>query len=63
MANGISVWKRFRRWSINGTWNKITDTIGKKFEKEDIIAIDSTSIKVHRDGTGYLKKMKKQEKL
>ena len=48
-----SVWKRFRRWSINGTWNKINEKIGGNV---DMIAIDSTSIKIHQDGTGYLKK-------
>ena len=48
-----SVWKRFRRWSINGTWNKINERIGGDM---NMIAIDSTSIKIHQDGTGYLKK-------
>jgi len=28
----------------------------RKFEKKEMLAIDSTSIKIHRDGTGYLKK-------
>ena len=27
----LSQRKRFRRWSINGTWNKINEKIGKKY--------------------------------
>ena len=57
-----SVWKRFRRCSINGTWNKINERIGENYETDKTIAIDSTSIKIHQDGTGYLKKTKNIKK-
>ncbi len=54
-----SVYTRLNRWSKNG----VLDRVFEKLQQEQIVRIkieafclDSTSIKVHPDGTGALKK-------
>lgn len=54
-----SVWKRFRRWSIMGIWDKIFDKL--KSKNEETIAIDSTCVKVHQDACRYIKKLQTRE--
>ncbi len=58
-GNWHTVYTRMNRWSKNG----VLDRIFEKLQVEQIvrlrieaIALDSTSIKVHPDGTGALKK-------
>jgi len=58
-GNWHTIYMRFNRWCKNGT----LDSIFLALQDEDIICIkteivclDSTSVKVHPDGTGALKK-------
>lgn len=58
-GNWHTIYTRMNRWSKNG----VLDRIFEKLQVEQIvrlrieaIALDSTSIKVHPDGTGALKK-------
>ncbi len=60
-GNWNSIWRRFNRWSSIGIWNKVFDTIKPEL-KDKIVAIDSTSIKVHQEGTRYFKKTQKKSK-
>jgi transposase len=55
-----TIYTRMNRWSRNG----VLDRVFEKLQMEQIVrikieafALDSTSIKVHPDGTGALKKM------
>jgi transposase len=55
-----SVYTRLNRWSKNG----VLERVFEKLQQEQIVRIrieafslDSTSVKVHPDGTGALKKM------
>ena len=56
-----SVWKRFRRWSINGVFDEVRQAIANKIRdehsKEEILSIDSSCVKVHQDATRYIKKL------
>src|SRR3984885_7850033 len=58
-AAGNTIYTRMNRWSKNG----VLDQVFEKLQSEQIVrikieafALDSTSIKVHPDGTGALKK-------
>ncbi len=62
-AGGHTIYTRMNRWSKNG----VLDQVFEKLQSEQIVrikieafafafALDSTSIKVHPDGTGALKK-------
>lgn len=58
-GNWHTIYTRFNRWCKNGT----LDTIFLAMQQEgticietEIVCIDSTSVKVHPDGTGALKK-------
>ena len=58
-AAGNTIYTRMNRWSKNG----VLDQVFEKLQSEQIVrikieafALDSTSIKVHPDGTGTLKK-------
>lgn len=52
-----SIYTRFKRWSENGLFWKILNTLQQNKEiKIDISWIDSTTIALHRHGSGYLKK-------
>ena len=59
-GNWHTIYTRMNRWSKSG----VLDRIFEKLQVEQIvririeaIALDSTSVKVHPDGTGALKKM------
>ena len=59
-GNGHTIYTRMNRWSRNG----VLDSNFEKLQLEQIVririeavALDSTSIKVHPDGTGALEKM------
>jgi len=50
---------RMRRWTDNGVWTRVLEALQIKLNISiDVTALslDSTSIKVHPDGTGALKK-------
>jgi transposase len=58
-GRGHTVYTRMNRWSKNG----VLDRVFEKLQREQIVrikieafALDSTSVKVHADGTGALKK-------
>ena len=59
-GNWHTIYTRMNRWSKNG----VLDRVFEKLQMEQIVririeafALDSTSVKVHPDGTGALKKM------
>jgi transposase len=54
-----TVYTRMNRWSKNGVLNRVFEQLQVQQIiriKVDAVSIDSTSIKVHPDGTGALKK-------
>ena len=58
-GNWHTIYVRMNRWAKNG----VLDTVFEKLQLEQIVrikieafALDSTSVKVHPDGTGALKK-------
>jgi transposase len=54
-----TIYMRMRRWADNGVWPRVLDALQTELNISlDVTAlsIDSTSIKVHPDGTGALKK-------
>lgn len=60
-----SVWKRFRRWCINGVFDDIRQKISDKIRSYDdsnneILSIDSSCVKVHQDATRYIKKLQRR---
>ena len=58
-----SVWRRFKRLSLNGIWDKIFEEIKPKQRgkgKDVIVLIDSTTVKVHQEDTRYFKKVQKK---
>ena len=58
-GNWHSIYTRMNRWSKNGTLDKIFERLQKErfiSIKIEAVSLDSTSVKVHPDGTGALKK-------
>ena len=58
-GNWHTIYTRMNRWSKNGTLNRIFEFLQKErliAIKIEAISLDSTSVKVHPDGTGALKK-------
>jgi len=58
-GNWHSVYTRMNRWSKNGTLNRIFEHLQREqliSVKIEAVSLDSTSVKVHPDGTGALKK-------
>lgn len=60
-----SVWKRFRRWCINGVFDDMRQKISDKIRSYDdsdneILSIDSSCVKVHQDATRYIKKLQRR---
>ena len=58
-GNWHSIYTRMNRWSKNGTLDKIFEQLQKErliSIKIEAVSLDSTSVKVHPDGTGALKK-------
>ena len=46
-----SVFKRFRRWCVNGVWQSIGTALGLEDEFESLM-LDSTVVRVHQHGAG-----------
>jgi len=58
-GNWHTVYVRMRRWADNGVWPRVLEALQSELNISlDVTALslDSTSIKVHPDGTGALKK-------
>ena len=58
-GNWHTVYTRMNRWSKNGTLDKVFGALQKNGiikVKVEAMSLDSTSVKVHPDGTGALKK-------
>jgi transposase len=54
-----SVYQRMNRWTKNGVWQRVEEALRTQLLFDfDVTAlsIDSTTVKVHPDGTGALKK-------
>ena len=47
----FSVWKRFRRWALNGVFEKVFQALSDEPDLEYAL-IDGTIVKVHRHATG-----------
>lgn len=53
-----TIYTRFKRWSQNGLlWNILYELKQNKLIEMDIIFMDSTTIKLHRHGSGAQKKI------
>lgn len=53
-----SIYTRFKRWSENGLFWKLLNKLQQtKKITIDITWVDSTTVALHRHGSGYLKKM------
>ena len=58
-GNWHTIYTRMNRWSKNGVLQRVFDQLQKEqiaSIRLDAFCLDSTSIKVHPDGTGALKK-------
>ena len=47
----FTVWKRFRRWALNGVFEKVFKALSGEPDMEYAL-MDGTIVKVHRHGTG-----------
>lgn len=59
-----SIYKKFARWAEKGIMQKIFEAIQKERLaniKVEVLALDSTSCKVHPDGHGALKKLESRQ--
>ena len=59
-GNWHTIYTRMNRWSKNGTLAKIFEHLQKERLikiKIEAVSLDSTTVKVHPDGTGALKKL------
>jgi transposase len=59
-GNWHSIYTRMNRWSKNGTLHRIFEHLQREqliSIKIEAVSLDSTSVKVHPDGTGALKKV------
>lgn len=53
-----TIYTRFKRWSQNGLlWNILYELKQQKIVEMDIIFMDSTTVKLHRHGSGAQKKI------
>jgi transposase len=50
-GNWFAVWKRFRRWALNGVFERLFQELSGEPDFEYAL-IDGTIVKVHRHGSG-----------
>lgn len=50
-----SVWRRFRRWSEKGIWQKVFNTLAVSADTEWLM-LDSTIVRAHQHAAGAAKK-------
>src|SRR6266851_5224486 len=58
-GNWHTIYTRMNRWSKNGVWDRLFAKLqqaGVLAVKLKVVSLDSTSVKVHPDGTGAEKK-------
>lgn len=54
-----TIYRRMNRWAKNGVWPRVLEALQTKLSiivDVTALSLDSTSVKVHPDGTGALKK-------
>jgi transposase len=54
-----TIYQRMRRWAQNGVWSRVLEALQSQLNiyiDVTALSLDSTSVKVHPDGTGVLKK-------
>ncbi len=54
-----TIYRRMNRWAKNGVWPRVLEALQTKLNiivDVTALSLDSTSVKVHPDGTGALKK-------
>lgn len=54
----LSVYQRFRRWRLNGTWERLFAMLDQEAPLPDVeeLFLDSTTVRAHRHAAGALKK-------
>ena len=55
-GNWQSVYRRYRRWALNGRWEKLRQTIGLS-ARPKLLLIDSTIVKAHAHAAGALRRV------
>ena len=58
-GNWHTIYTRMNRWSKNGVWDRVFERLQREQIvrlKIEAVKLDSTTVKVHPDGTGALKK-------
>ncbi len=58
-GNWFTIYRRMRRWADNDVWPRVVEALRSELAivlQITALSLDSTSIKVHPDGTGALKK-------
>lgn len=60
-GNWNSVWRRFRRWSARGVWEKLLSVLGTPELEE--LQLDSTTIKAHPVASGSRRKPGEKKKM
>jgi transposase len=59
-GNWNSVWRRFRRWSARGVWQRLLSVLGAPELEE--LQLDSTTIKAHPVASGSRKQAGEKKK-
>lgn len=65
-GNWHTVYTRMNRWSKNGVLQRLFEALQQEnviLIKMEAVCLDSTSIKVHPNGTGALKKAESRESI
>lgn len=54
----LTVYQRFRRWRLNGTWTRLFELVDQAIPLKDIdeLFLDSTTVRAHRHAAGAAKK-------
>lgn len=60
-GNWNSIWRRFRRWSAKGVWQKLHSVLGTPELEE--LQLDSTTIKAHPVASGSRKRAGEKKRM